>query len=134
MSDPRERDLYLRHILDQYRQLPGTLGHVRRTDRRLAQQLHARGVPLSLVEAAFALATCRRLLRSADAEPLEPVRTMHYFSAVIEELCEQPLDPDYPRYLQSKLATLGARSAPETADPTPPLNRSDADLTPRRPR
>jgi len=108
MSDPQERDLYVRRVLDQYRQLPGTLGHVRRTDRRLAEQLHARGVPLPLVEAAFALATCRRLLRSADAEPLEPVRTLHYFSAVIDELREQPPDPGYVRYLQAKLATLPA--------------------------
>jgi hypothetical protein len=106
MAMPRERDLYVRRVLDQYRQLPGTLGHVRRSDRRLAEQLHARGVPLSLVEAAFALATCRRLLRSADAEPLEPVRTLHYFSAVIEELREQPPGPDYVRYLQGKLTTL----------------------------
>ena len=108
MPDPPQRDLYVRRVLDQYRQLPGTLGQVRRTDRRLAEQLHGRGVPLSLVEAAFALATCRRLLRSADAEPLEPVRTMHYFLAVIEELREQPLDPDYVRHLQGKLAALAA--------------------------
>jgi len=106
MAMPPERDLYIRHVLDQYRQLPGTLGYVRRSDRRLAEQLHARGVPLSLVEAAFALATTRRLLRSTDAEPLEPVRTMHYFSPVIAELREQPPGPDYLRYLQGKLATL----------------------------
>jgi len=107
-SDPRERDLYVRRVLDQYRQLPGTLGQVRRTDRRLAEQLHGRGIPLPLVEAAFALTTCRRLLRSADAEPLGPVRTLHYFLAVIQELREQPLNPDYVRYLQGKLATLAA--------------------------
>ena len=106
MSDPRERDLYVRRVLDQYRQLPGTLGQVRRSDRRLAEQLHGRGVPLSLVQAAFTLATCRRLLRSADAEPLEPVRTLHYFLAVLQELHEHPPDPDYLRYLQRRVATL----------------------------
>jgi hypothetical protein len=115
-SEPRERDLYVRHVLDQYRQLPGTLGQVRRTDRRLAGQLHARGVPLALVEAAFALATCRRLFRPPDAEPLEPVRTMHYFKAVIEELRQHPPDPDYLRYLQGKLATLAAPH-PQPRDP-----------------
>jgi len=116
MPDPPGRDLYVRHVLDHYRRLPGTLGQVRRTDRRLAEQLHRRGVPLSLVEAAFTLATCRRLFRSADAEPLEPVRTMHYFAAVIEELRENPLDPDYLRYLQGKLATLAA-PRPKPPDP-----------------
>lgn len=107
---PEDRALYVRRVLDQYRQLPGTLGHVRRTDRRLAKQLHARNVPLSLVEAAFTLASCRRLFRAADAQPLEPVRTMHYYLAVIEELRKHPVDPGYLRYLQGKLATLGARS------------------------
>ena len=114
MTEPRDRDLYVCRVLDQYRQLPGTLGHVRRTDRHLAEQLHRRGVPLSLVEAAFTLATCRRLFRSAAAPPLEPVRTMHYYLAAIEELREHPVDPGYLRYLQGKLATLGARPAPET--------------------
>ena len=80
MPERNERDPYVRRVLDQYRQLPGTLDHVRRTDRRRAEQLHRRGVPLSLVEAAFILATCRRLFRSVDAEPLEPVRTMHYYA------------------------------------------------------
>ena len=118
MPDRRERDLYVRRVLNQYRQLPDTLGQVRRTDRRLAEQLHGRGVPLSLVEAAFTLATCRRLLRSADAEPLEPVRTMHYYLAVIHELREHPPDPDYLRYLQAKLATL-APLYPQPPDPPP---------------
>jgi hypothetical protein len=108
MPDPSERGLYVRRLLDQYRNLPGTLGHVRRTDRRLAEQLYLRGVPLSLVEAAFALATCRRLLRSADAAPLERVRTLHYYLGVVQELQEQPLDHDYLCYLKGKLATLAA--------------------------
>ncbi len=116
MPDPRGRDLYVRHVLDQYRRLPGTLGQVRRTDRRLAEQLHARSVPLALVEAAFTLATCRRLFRSPDKEPLEPVRTMHYFKAVIEELREHPPDPDYLHYLQGKLETLDAPH-PKPPDP-----------------
>ena len=118
MPDRRARDLYVRRVLDQYRLLPGTLGHVRRTDRRLAEQLHGRGVPLSLVEAAFTLATCRRLLRSADAEPLEPVRTMHYYLAVLQELRKHPPDPDYLRYLQSKVARLAALHRPPR-DPQP---------------
>ena len=116
MSDPSERDVYVRRLLDQYRNLPGTLGHVRRTDRRLAEQLYGRGVPLSLVEAAFALATCRRLLRSVDAAPLESVRTLHYYLGVVQELQEQPLDQDYLCYLKAKLATFAA-SQRQSPDP-----------------
>jgi len=108
MSDPSARDVYVRNLLGQYRNLPDTLGHIRRTDRRLAEQLYGRGVPLSLVETAFALATCRRLLRSADAAPLERVRTLHYYLGVVQELQEQPFDPDYLGYLKAKLAALAA--------------------------
>ena len=85
--------------------LPGTLGHVRRTDRRLAGQLHQRGVPMELVEAAFVVATCRRLWRAADAEPLATVRTLHYYLPVLDELSREPPDPDYLRYLEAKLTT-----------------------------
>lgn len=109
---PRER--YVQRILDRYRSLPGTLGHVRRTDRRLAQQLHQRGVPPDLVEAAFTVATCRRLFRPAEAEPLTLVRTMHYFTPVLAELIKEPPDPDYILYLEAKLAARAARGHNET--------------------
>ena len=98
------RAAYVERILDRYRSLPGTLGHVRRTDHRLAEQLHQRGVPPELVEAAFVVATCRRLCRPADAEPLADVRTLHYYLPVLDELSREPPDPDYLRYLEAKLA------------------------------
>jgi hypothetical protein len=109
VTQPIGREAYVKRILDRYRMLPGTLGHVRRTDRRLAGQLHQRGVSMELVEAAFVVATCRRLWRAADAEPLATVRTLHYYLPVLDELSREPPDPDYLRYLEAKLA---ARTAP----------------------
>lgn len=109
MAKTTARRRYVQRILDRYRCLPGTLGHVRRTDRRLAEQLHERGVPPDLVEAAFTVATCRRLLRPADAEPLASVRTLHYYLPVLDELLNQPPDTDYIRYLEAKLAAHAAR-------------------------
>jgi hypothetical protein len=103
------REVYVKRILDRYRALPGTLGHVRRTDRRLAEHLHRRGVPLELVVAAFTVATCRRLFRPAGAAPLPAVRTLHYYLPVLDELIREPPDPDYLCYLEAKLA---ARTAP----------------------
>ena len=93
-----QRD-YVRRLLDAYRTTPGTCGAVRRPDRLLAAQLHQRGVPLEAVENALTLAAARRLARHADAPPLAIIRSLAYFSPVIEEVlicasASQPSPPD----------------------------------------
>jgi hypothetical protein len=99
---------YTKQLLDLYRQTPATLGRVRRQDRRLAVELHHRGVPLRTVEEAFLLASARRCLRAPEAVPLAPVRSLHYFVPVIEELLATPLPDGYCDYLKRKLRTLYA--------------------------
>jgi hypothetical protein len=102
---------YVRSILDAYRTTPGTTGHVRSEDRRLAGQLYDQQVPLSAVENAFVLAAARRLLRPADAPPLGLVRSLHYFRAVIDEVLEVPVGDDYFCYLRGKIEkSMNARS------------------------
>jgi hypothetical protein len=59
--DPKQ---YVTQLLELYRRTPGTLGRVRREDRRLAMQLQERGVSLSSLEEAFLLAAARRCLRA----------------------------------------------------------------------
>jgi hypothetical protein len=97
------REEYIQKVLDAYRQTPGTTGMVRRPDRLLAAQLHARGVPLFAVENAFVLATSRRLIRPADALPLNTIRSLAYFSPVIEEVLELRVNPEYFQYLHYKI-------------------------------
>ena len=58
-------------------------------------------MPLRTVRDALVLAAARRTLRSGP--PLLPVRTLHYFLPVIEEILEQPPDPGYVEYLDAKL-------------------------------
>ena len=67
---------YVRRVLDAYRSTPGTSGTIRRADRLLAIQLWECGVPLPVVENALILAASRRLLRPADAAPLNIVRSL----------------------------------------------------------
>ena len=43
-------------------------------------------IPLTTVETAFLLASLRRAARRPDAIPLGPIRSLHYFLPVIEEL------------------------------------------------
>ena len=84
--------------------MPGTAGHIRRSDRRLAGSLHDRGIPIELVAAALLLAAARRIFRSG--EPLPPISSLHYIGPVIDELSAQPFDPDYINHLCFKLAPL----------------------------
>jgi len=102
-----QRHLYVKAVLDYYRRTPGALGHARPEDRRLAGILYNRGVSLEQVDAALLLATVRRTFRPKDAAPLNPIRSLHYILPLLDEIRLNPPDPDYLRYLQSKLDRPG---------------------------
>ena len=93
-ENPTSREEYIQKVLGAYRQTPGTAGTIRRPDRLLAAQLYARGVPLCAVENAFVLAASRRQIRPAGAPPLTTIRSLAYFSPVIEEVLESRVNPD----------------------------------------
>jgi hypothetical protein len=102
MGDGCGQEEYIRRVLEAYRQTPGTMGTVRRTDRVVAAQLCRRGVSVSVIENAFMLAAVRRLIRPAYP-PLGTVRSLAYFLPVIEEVLGLRISPDYFRYLRHKL-------------------------------
>ena len=101
---PSDRQRYVERVLTLYRHTPDTLGYIRRADRRLAGDLHDRGVPLQTIEDALTLATARRAFRAADAPQLAPIASLHYFLPLIHELQMAPPDPGYLDYLRYKLA------------------------------
>jgi hypothetical protein len=78
-------------------------------DRLLAVQLHERGVPLTLVENALALAAIRRVIRPNGAAPLAPVRSLAYFLPVIDEVLSTDVDPSYYQHVRNKLRRLTIR-------------------------
>jgi len=96
--------LYIETVLKLYLSLPETPSRTSRYDRELATQLCERKVPLETIEAAFLLASARRLFRDPALAPLQPIRSLHYFLPVIEEVSAGPLSPDYVNYLRLKLA------------------------------
>jgi hypothetical protein len=102
--------VYVRAVLDAYRCTAATTGHVRANDRRLAEELYRRGVLLDTVTDALLLATARRLARPSGAAPLGIVRSLSYFSQVIDELIAAPLTPDYRAYLAAKVVRLRRQS------------------------
>ena len=98
-----DRRQYVQRVLDGYLRTPTCAGKVRTEDRRLAHRLFDQKIPLCLVEAAFYLAAMRRLYRPFEAEPLLPVRSLHYFLPVLEEIREQNIDPEYIGYAEWKV-------------------------------
>jgi len=74
----------------------------------LALEFHKRGIPLSTLEEAFLLAAARRSLRDPNAPLLSPVRSLHYFAPVIEEVMATPLPDDYLEYLKHKMKKIQA--------------------------
>jgi hypothetical protein len=104
---------YVETILASYRRLADVATRPRPQDRQLAVTLYQRGVPLTLVETALALATARRRARPPDAMPLSPVRSLHYYLPVIEELLAQPTGDGYLDYLREHLGQATAGDRPE---------------------
>ena len=95
--------IYLEAVVDRYLWLPGTPSRVSGIDRRLTGTLYERGVPLVVVHAALLLGAARRLFRAEGAPPLPPIRTLHYFLPLIEEVLEHPPASGYVEYLERKL-------------------------------
>lgn len=98
--------LYVRRLLEAYRELRDTSGLVRVADRRLAVQLFRDQVPIELVTAAFQLAVARRHARPTDLPPLATIRSLHYFLPVIDEA--RTLDPEYLAYVVDREKTGSA--------------------------
>lgn len=104
MSAHLSRNLYIQRVLELYRLMPGTMGHIRRSDRQLAGSLHDRGISIDIVSTALLLAAARRTFRSG--EPLPPITALHYIRPVIDELLARPADPAYISYICRKLAPI----------------------------
>lgn len=91
-------------LLRLYLALPHTPSRASRYDRRLALELRQRQISWEVVETALLLAMTRRCLRDPSLAPLPPIRSLHYFLPVIEEVLSMEISPDYGRYLKRKLA------------------------------
>jgi hypothetical protein len=95
---------YTRCVLDLYLSMPDTPTRARPADRQLAATLQQQGIPLDLIAAAFVLATARRHSRDPEAPALPPVRSLHYYLPVIEELLANPPAAGYCESLRRRLA------------------------------
>jgi hypothetical protein len=95
---------FVSRVLALYLGLPDVAARrASRIDRNLAATLFQRGITLEQIEAAMLLAHLRRAGRST---PLAPIRSLHYFIPVIDEITLIPLDPSWLHYLRHKSSTL----------------------------
>jgi len=113
-----EPDGYIDAVLSAYTDMPETPLKPTSGDRRTAQRLLARRVPLRTVRNALILGSLRRLARPPDYPRLQPVRSLAYFLPVIDELEETPVSDDYGTYLSVRLNQIAAgklrRQQPQT--------------------
>jgi hypothetical protein len=99
-----DREAYRQTLIALYLRLPDTPRRLSRFDLRLLGQLWERQIPLTVIETAFLLAFLRRAARPTNALPLGPIRSLHYFLPVIEELLAHPVPESYLAYLRRKIA------------------------------
>ena len=103
-DSPEDPRAYVHAVIDAYVRLPATPARARREDRRLATELHARGVPFAVVETALLLGTVRKARPPTGATPLTTIRSLHYFLPVIEEILRDPPPAPYIDYLREVMA------------------------------
>lgn len=90
-------------VLTLYVELPDTPLRASSHDQAVARSLFEQGVPIEVVQAALLLGSLRRSIRPPGALPLPPIRSLAYFSPVIDELLQRPpLPAGYLDYLRHK--------------------------------
>ena len=95
---------YVCAVIDAYVRLPATPARARREDRRLASELHARGVPFAVVETALLLGAIRKTRPPTEAAAPPTIRSLHYFLPVIAEILRDPPPAAYIDYLHEVMA------------------------------
>jgi hypothetical protein len=102
-----DRNSFVRAVLDLYLGLPDTAARrSSRSDINLARQLFNRGVAFEIVSAAMLLASAGRFARTNTAPSPPPVRSLHYFLPVIDELLASRESPDYLRHIHLRFGHL----------------------------
>ena len=78
-------------------------GRFTASDIRQAERLQQKGIPLSVVQDALLLGACRKYLTGLEGHSPEPIGSLRYFEALIEEIQRQPFPPGYRDYLEAQL-------------------------------
>jgi len=108
---------YVAAVLLLYVDLPETPDRASSYDRIVAHSLFQRAVSVEVVESAMLLACVRRSVRPPGAPPLPRIRSLAYFSPVIEELQQPHVSSSYLEYVRHKARRFFQRDLGKTAAP-----------------
>ena len=101
-------------------------------DEKLAAELYQRHVPLQQIERAYLLGCARKYVALLNQPGAALISSLHYFTALLRELEELKISPDYWAYLSHKVDRLEQRWRSDSAVPQvgqanfAPPNRSSA--------
>ena len=98
---------FVNKVLALYLTADGTPSRVSRSDRLLAGSLCDQGFTVDQLETAFTLTEARRRFRDPEYPALSPIRSLHYFVPVLEEVKSTSIPDEYVRYLRYKLSRCG---------------------------
>jgi len=115
-SPPLSKLDYLEQVLKLYTGFAETPARYSRIDRRLVEDLYQKQIAFEDVETAIYLAIARRLMRDENAPKLGPIRPLHYFLPLIEEVRSAPLSPEYRKYLRGKVAAFQNKNTIQDRD------------------
>ena len=78
-------------------------------DQKLAVELYQRHVPLERIERAYLLGCARKYVALLNHPSAALISSLHYFRALLREVVELKVSPDYWSYLSHKLDRLEQR-------------------------
>lgn len=105
-SDSPQEIAYMNSVREWFLSLGCVSGKFGAADVEITRQMHRRGIPLALIENAMLLGACRKYGSWFQGQALEPILSIRYFEALIEEIQKQPLPPGYSDYLRKKIRQL----------------------------
>jgi hypothetical protein len=114
-TETEDQSAYVASVRASFLALGCVTGRFGAAETKCAQDLERRGIPLALVEGAMVLGACRKYISWLNGGVLEPIQSLHYFEHLIAEIQNQPLSPDYAKYLRVKVGLL-AQAWAEQAD------------------
>ncbi len=107
-SDSPEEIAYVNSVREWFLSLGCVSGKFGAADVEIVRQMYRKSIPLAVIENAMLLGACRKYGSWFQGQALEPILSIRYFEALIEEIQKEPLPPGYSGYLRKKIRQLNA--------------------------
>jgi hypothetical protein len=102
-SSVPDRQPYIAAVREMFLAVGCGKGNFSPADEQAASDLARRGVELDLVRDALLIGELRKYVSWLNNGDSAPIGSLNYFTAVIEEIRQLPIQPGYRAYLRAKL-------------------------------